>query len=121
VRYRGPWLSTTELAEFESGSGPNASRDRAQALAWHHLIGRFAPDRVLPEGFPNGPLRWQLDTLAWSFHLDAERTRRRNPSEVPHALSEALAVDVSLLPNPLAARHPALTAYRDFLSRLPRR
>jgi Raf kinase inhibitor-like YbhB/YbcL family protein len=34
------------------------------------LVRRFTDDRALPKGFARGPLRWQLDTLAWSFHLD---------------------------------------------------
>ena len=71
---------------------------------------------------PDGPLRWQLDTLAWSFHLDDEpAARRRSPAEIPHALADALAVDVSLRETPLVASHPALAAYREFLGRLPRR
>jgi hypothetical protein len=122
LRYRGPWLSSAELAELEDETGPGSGRDRTQALEWHTRTRRFAADRALPAGFCDGPLRWQLDTLAWTFHLDDEpASRRRSPAEIPHALADTLAVDVSLVPNPLAARHPALAAYRDFLGRLPRR
>ncbi|WP_406698757.1 hypothetical protein V5E97_07710 [Singulisphaera sp. Ch08] len=122
LRYRGPWLSSAELAELQDESAPGSSRDRGLALEWHMQTRRFAPDRALPAGFQNGPLRWQLDTLAWSFHLDDESTAlRRSPAEIPHALAHALAVDFSLRETPLVANHPALADYRKFLSRIPRR
>lgn len=122
LRYRGPWLTAAELAELEDEAGPGSSRDRSLAREWHVRVRRFAPDRVLPASFPTGPLRWQLDTLAWSFHLDDEpAARRRSPAEIPHALAHALALDVSLRETPLVASHPALAAYREFLGQLPRR
>ena len=123
VRYRGPWLSSAELAALANKDG-TIDHDRAQALEWHARACRFAANRPLPAGFRDGPLRWQLDTLAWSFHLDLndhEDVRRRTPAEIPHALADALSVDVSLAPNRLAAQYPTLAAYREFLSRLPRR
>jgi hypothetical protein len=122
LRYRGPTLSAAELAGLAAGQ----DREGALALRWHAQIRRFAADRRLPADFAQGPLRWQLDTLAWSFHLDLDRGddpagRRRSGAEVPHALGEALAVDVPLRSTPLSARHPALAAYRDFLGPFPRR
>jgi hypothetical protein len=128
LRYRGPWLSPAELAELSTAREHNATL----ALRWHALLRRFADDRPLPRDFARGPLRWQLDTLAWSFHLDPDPgpvagddppRARHSPAELLHALGEALAVDVPLPPPPapLSARHPALAAYRDFLGRLPRR
>ncbi|SIO30381.1 hypothetical protein SAMN05444166_3628 [Singulisphaera sp. GP187] len=122
LRYRGPWLSSTELAEFEDEARPGSSHDRTLAREWHLRTRRFAPDRALPAHFRDGPLRWQLDTLTWSFHLDDEpNAHRRSPAEIPHALANALALDVSLNETPLVASHPALAAYRKFLDRLPRR
>lgn len=126
LRYRGPWLTPTELVELEDEANPEPSRDRSLALAWHTQIRRFAPDRALPANFPNGPLRWQLDTLAWSFHLDEvllnpSLVGQRSLAEIPHALAQALALDISLRETPLVARHPALASYRAFLGRLPRR
>jgi hypothetical protein len=117
LRYRGPFLTVEERARLARESG----RDRDLALAWDAQVRRFADDRTLPGDFARGPLRWQLETLAWSFHLDDPDAARRSSAEVPHALSEALAVDVSVQPMPLAARYPALTAYAAFLGRLPRR
>src|SRR4029077_842514 len=96
-------------------------RESAHALRWHARTRRFATDRPLPDDLAQGPLRWQLDTLAWSFHLDDPTDRRRSTAEIPHALAEELAVDLPLFPSALSARHPALAAYRDFLGRLPRR
>jgi hypothetical protein len=119
LRYRGPTLSPAELASLAAAPG----REPALALRWHAQIGRFAADRPLPEDFARGPLRWQLDTLAWSFHLDNDGPAgvQRSAAEVPHALAEALASDLPLAPSGLSPRYPALVAYRDFLSRLPRR
>jgi hypothetical protein len=119
LRYRGPRLSEAELARLAT----LPDRDGTLALRWHDRIGRFADDRPLPGDFARGPLRWQLDTLAWSFHLDGsrDRGRGRDPSEIPHMLGASLAVDVPLPSLALSARHPALTAYRRFLGRLPRR
>jgi hypothetical protein len=122
LRYRGPYLSASELARLADEHGPGSSRDRALALRWHAAALRFADDRALPEDFARGPLRWQLDTLAWSFHLDGDRSdHRRAPTEVVHALAAALAVDVPIRPASLAERFPTLTAYLAFLGRLPRR
>ena len=122
LRYRGPLLSADERAGLERGRDGASGHDRDLALRWDALVRRFTDDRALPKGFARGPLRWQLDTLAWSFHLDDDPDApRRSPAEVPHALAEALAVDVPLRATPLAARHPALVAYLEFLGRLPRR
>ena len=120
LRYRGPTLSADELARLSA----RADRDGRHAMLWHARIARFADDRPLPYDFAQGPLRWQLDTLAWSFHLDPVRAGSgRSAAEVPDALSEALAVDVLLNhPSPaLSASHPALLAYHRFLRGLPRR
>ncbi|HMB05603.1 MAG TPA: hypothetical protein VKP69_17945 [Isosphaeraceae bacterium] len=118
LRYRGPFLTADERARLAGEPG----RDRDLALAWDARVRRFADDRALPGDFARGPLRWQLDTLAWSFHLDDDPDApRRSPAEVPHALAEMLAIDDPVRPTPLAARYPALTAYAAFLARLPRR
>jgi hypothetical protein len=121
LRYRGPLLSAAERASLVAA--PRGDRESALALRWHARMHRFAPDRPLPGDFSRGPLRWQLATLAWSFHLDSNDLSegRRSPSEAVHALSEALANDLPLAPCRLSERHQALAAYRDFLGRLPRR
>ena len=76
----------------------------------------------MPGDFARGPLRWQLATLCWSFHLDDDPTApRRSPAEIPHALADALAVDLPVRATPLSARYPALAGYVEFLGRLPRR
>src|SRR5205085_399729 len=88
LRYRGPMLSDAELARLAS----LPDREGALALRWHDRIGRFAVDRPLPADFAHGPLRWQLDTLAWSFHLDGDRDPaggRRSLAEIPHVLGAA--------------------------------
>ena len=121
LRYRGPLLSAAERASL--AAAPRSDRDSALALRWHAQMRRFAADRPLPGDFARGPLRWQLDTFAWSFHLDPNDPSggRRSSAEVVHALGEALANDLPLAPCRLSERHPALAAYRDFLGRLPRR
>jgi hypothetical protein len=121
LRYRGPLLSAAERASL--AVAPRSDRDSALALRWHARIRRFAADRPLPGDFAHGPLGWQLATLAWSFHLDPDEPSgaRRSPSEVVHALGEALANDLPLAPCRLSERHRALATYRDFLGRLPRR
>ena len=68
LRYRGPYLSSEELARLEHE--PRQLRDLA--LAWHAHARRFTSDRPLPADFASGPLCWQLDTLRWSFHLDED-------------------------------------------------
>jgi hypothetical protein len=80
---------------------------------------RFRADRPLPQDFAVGPLRWQLRTLAWSFHVTPDE--RTSLGELPHALADALAVEGSIRPGALGARYPALNSYARFLSRLPRR
>ena len=117
LRYRGPWLAPSELERLEADRPRDPAA--ARALDWHAQVGRFADDRPLPAGFERGPLRWQLDTLAWSFHLEPDPIR--SPAEVPHGLARDLAVDGPIRPNPLADRHPALADYAAFLGRLPRR
>jgi hypothetical protein len=118
LRYRGPLLTADELSRL----GAEPGRDRDLALRWHERVRRFADDRPLPVGFARGPLRWQLDTLSWSFHLDGDpAARRRSAAEVPHAIGEALATDVPLRATPLSGRYPALASYAAFLGRLPRR
>jgi hypothetical protein len=85
----------------------------------HAQVLSFAAGRPLPSDFKRGPLRWQLDTLAWSFYHQADR--RQSPAEVPLALANALAVEGTVRPSRLAARYPALGSYAQFLAHLPRR
>ncbi len=115
LRYRGPLLTVAERQRLRSEPGAGRSR----ALAWDEQIRRFLPDRPLPPDFDGGPLRWQLETLAWSFHVALDP--RLAAAEVPHALGHALAVEGSVRPNPLAGRYPALAEYARFLERLPKR
>jgi hypothetical protein len=118
LRYRGSFLSAADLARLRAEDHP----DRDRALAWDDHVHRFAPDRPLPSDFARGPIRWQLDTLAWSFHLDDDPdASRRSAAEVVHRLADALAFDGSTRPTPLAARYPALADYGRWLDRLPRR
>jgi hypothetical protein len=117
LRYRGPRLSADDLGRLRAGSSPG----RARALAWDAHIRRFAPDRPLPADFDRGPLRWQLEALAWSFHLEGNLDPGLAPAEVPPALADALAFEGTLAANPLAVRFPTLADYARFLARLPRR
>jgi hypothetical protein len=115
LRYRGPFLSAEELGRLTAEPGP----DRGRALALDAQARRFAADRPLPADFARGPLRWQLDTLSWSFHLEPDG--RLSAAEVPHALAHVLTVEGPARPGPLASRYPALADYARFLDRLPRR
>jgi hypothetical protein len=115
VRYSGPWLTAAERAALAADPDPEADR----ALAWEAHLRRFAPDRPLPPDFATGPLRWQLEVLTWSFHLEPDP--HRPAAEVPAHLADRLAVDVSTRPSPFESRYPALRAYARFLDRLPRR
>jgi hypothetical protein len=122
LRYRGPWLSAEEVRRLTNDADSSSAHDRALALRWHACVRRFADDRALPERFTHGPLRWQLDVLAWSFHDDSDLSGHHlTTAEIPHALAESLTVDVPLRPTPLTARYPALASYIAFLGRLPRR
>ncbi len=112
-RYDGPLLSRSELAAISDTSVPGRSR----ALDWDALIRHFVADRPLPEDFSTGPLRWQLDTLAWSFHLELDRGL--TSAEVPSAIGEVLSLDEPIRPNPLEAAYPTLGAYATFLKSLP--
>ena len=113
LRYAGPLLRRSDLAGISDSSGPGRSR----TLAWDKHIRRFVADRPLPEDFSTGPLRWQLDTLAWSFHLKLDRGL--TTAEVPSAIGEALSLDEAIRPNPLEATYPALRGYAEFLRKLP--
>jgi hypothetical protein len=115
LRYRGPLLSADERARLAGESSPDTTR----ALAWDRQVRRFVADRPLPADFARGPLRWQLATLAWSFHLDSDP--RRPAAEAPYDLADALSVDGPVSPSSLAGRYPALADYARFLGRLPRR
>jgi hypothetical protein len=129
LRYSGPSLSADDLARLgadEDGTESGPSPEAAMALRWHALTRRFAGDRPLPAGFLAGSTRWQLATLAWSFHVDqepgvAQALSRGLPDEVVHALADVLAVDAPLPATSLAGRYPALAEYRSFLGRLPRK
>jgi hypothetical protein len=114
VRYLGQVLSNDDLAHIHH------EPELAEVLVWHETICRFVPDRPLPADFDRGPLGWQLDVLAWSYHLPSDLARR--PAEVPHALADALSRESrgqSLSPG--NSRYPAINSYALFLARLPRR
>jgi hypothetical protein len=115
LRYRGPFLSQAELDQLRTERGPDAER----ALTWHELVQRFMNDRPLPSDFAQGPLLWQLDTLAWSLHVDP--APKASAAEMPEALVRELAVEGPLGQNPLSVRYPALAAYAHFLGKLPRK
>ena len=121
VRYRGPFLSAADRARLGHESG----HDAGMAMRWDAHARRFADDRPLPDDFRFGPLRWQLDVLAWSFHGESSSSSPTpsgvSAAEVVQALGESLAVDTPLRPTPLSARYPALSSYLTFLGRLPRR
>jgi hypothetical protein len=115
LRYRGPLLTAGERSRLAVEPGPDAAR----ALAWDARVRRFVADRPLPGGFERGPLRWQLASLAWSFHVAPDP--RRPAAEVPYDLADALARDGEVRPSPLAAQYPVLDDYARFLAHLPRR
>ncbi len=123
LRYVGPLLTTAEQGRLQTKEPSESARDRDLARQWDSRIRRFIPDRVLPSDFATGPFRWQLDTLAWSFHLDDfSLSHRRSPLEATHALADALALDVPVRPLSLGKQeYPALQHYFTFLDRLPRR
>src|SRR5262249_47022235 len=75
LRYTGASLSEDELRRLEECVGVQErrkDRDAELALRWHALTRRFGLDRPLPGEFLEGPARWQLATLAWSFHVENE-------------------------------------------------
>jgi GTPase-associated protein 1, N-terminal domain type 2 len=115
LRYHGPLLSAAELAELEREPG----QDSIRAIAWHELVPRYLDDRPLPPDFATGPLRWQLDTLAWSFHLAP--VSKESVAEMPEALARELSLAATARPNPLSSRYPTLTSYAEFLGKLPRK
>jgi hypothetical protein len=113
LRYRGPLLTPAEVARLRTAP------DGERVLAWHAHIAHFLPDRPLPRGFADGPLRWQLDAFLWSYHLSPDPTL--SLAEIPDALGDALAIDPALRPLAAAGRDPTLDAYAGFLGALPRR
>lgn len=115
ARYRGPLLSDGDLAAIARDAGPGRSR----ALEADRIVRRFVADRPLPRGFASGPLRWRIDTLAWSFHVEPDP--RLTPVEAVEALADALTLGEPVRPNPLEGRYPALAAYAEFLRKLPAR
>jgi hypothetical protein len=115
LRYRGPLLTADQRRRLAAETGPDAAR----ALAWDAHVRHFLPDRPLPADFARGPLRWQLATLAWSYHLEPDP--RRAASEIPVDLGDTLSLDRPIRPSPLAGRYPPLVDYARFLARLPRR
>ena len=129
LRYSGRLLSAQELDELSRLQTDGRSRtatDVGLALRWHALIERFQGDRPLPDDFTQGEPRWQLATLAWSFHIEAEpgvieALDRGGIAEIVHALADALAVDQSLAASSLSNRYPVLDDYRRFLGSLPRK
>ena len=112
-RYTGPLLTDSELAEIAKSSAEGRSR----ALAWDRLIRHFVADRPLPANLATGPLRWRIDTLAWSFHLEPDP--RLTPVEAVDAIADALKLDEPLAVNPLETKYPALAEYAWFLMRVP--
>ncbi|MGE3818575.1 MAG: hypothetical protein AB7I30_04020, partial [Isosphaeraceae bacterium] len=119
LRYAGPLLSVEERAALIAANHPDA----ALALDWDRIVRRFVGDRPLPEDFRDGPLRWQLGVLGWSWHLGPLGDDRpgRSVSERSQELAEQVAVGVSLRTTVLTERYEALAAYHAFLGRLPRR
>ena len=114
-RYHGPLLTVRDLEAIAKSSGEGRSR----ALAWDRRIRGFAADRALPRGFGTGPLRWQIDTLAWSFHQEPDPIL--TPSEAVDALADALKLDEPIRANPLASKYRTLGEYAKFLGTLPLR
>lgn len=112
-RYKGPLLSNPEIAAIAKSS----SEGRSRALAWDRHIRLFLDNRPLPADFASGPLRWQIDTLAWSFHVDPDP--HLTTLEAIDAIADALKLDEPIRPNPLASKYPALAEYAKFLGRLP--
>ena len=119
TRYDGPMLSDADRVSLVR----KASHDAALALRWDAHVRRFAAELSLPPGLRLASTRQRLALLARSYHVEGDVLGApwRSPAERVQALGEALAVDFPLHPIPLAARYPALTDYRAFLSRLPRR
>ncbi|MDB5351381.1 MAG: hypothetical protein JWN86_2628 [Planctomycetota bacterium] len=112
-RYEGPLLSEAELSAIAN----DPSQGRSRALAWDRLIHRFVRDRPLPPDLSSGPLRWQIDTLVWSFHLEPDP--KLTAPEAVDALADALKLDEPIQPNPLEGKYPTLIPYERFLKHLP--
>ena len=117
-RYTGALLSDAEIAAI----GRESSVGRSRALAWDQVIRRFVADRWpdssgRAQGIERGPLRWQLDTLAWSFHLELDS--KLTTAEVVDAIADALKLDERVQRNPLDEKYPTLGEYAKFLDRLP--
>ena len=121
LRYHGPLLSAAERVSLAVAE--RSDRDAALALRWHAQMRRFAADRPLPGDFARGPLGWQLDTFAWSFHLDPNDLSggRRSSAGGRACTGRGPGQRSSAGPVPPEQRLPALAAYRDFLGRLPQR
>lgn len=120
LRYRGPLLDDSEREELAEEGQPDAML----ALEWDRLVRRFGGDRPLPKDFRDGPLRWQLAVLAWSWREGGPVVNDlpvRSASELSQELAESLAVAVPLRRTVLIDRHAALASYLEFLGRLPRR
>ena len=118
VRYTGPLLNSAELAAI----GGETSSGRSRAIAWDSMIHRFVADRWPPEptsqrAINDGPLRWQIDTLAWSFHLELDS--KLTTAEVVDAISDVLKLDEPIQSNPLEEKYHSLGEYAKFLRRLP--
>ena len=115
LRYRGGILSARDLHHLRS----EGTLESERVLAMHAHILHFLPDHPMPATFSRGTLRWQLVTLAWSFHVSHDS--RRKVSEIPAELSEALAAPTSVKAGSAAFRFPEVAEYEKFLARLPRR
>ena len=120
-RYNGPLLNSEEVSALARDPSPGRSR----ALAWDRQIRHFVADRPLPgplegsnlEMLGSGPLRWQVDWLAWSFHVEPDP--KLTILEAIDALADALTLDEPIRRNPLEATYPALAEYAKFLAKLP--
>ena len=110
-RYTGALLNSDEIATLSRDPSPGRSR----ALAWDRQIRHFVEDRPTLTG--SEPLRWGIDTLSWSFHVEPDP--KLTILEAIDALADALTLDEPIQPNPLEAKYPVLGDYAKFLAKLP--
>ncbi len=112
LTYNGPLLSASQLADLEK------TADGPRLHGWHDHLLHFLPDRALPADFTDGPLDWQLQVLAWTFHVDLAA---RPLEEWPAHLAESLSPPFVVRSSSLEDTYPPLVEYAKFLRRLPRR
>ncbi len=116
LRYRGAFC--LDPAFLQHALGPEAQR---LADVQNHLLRHFRPERPLPGDLELGPLRWQLETLAWSF--DVPLPPALEAAEIPFHLAETLQIPSAprSVPPDLAQRFPMLSNQSAFVANLPRR